>query len=87
MIIKDNCSCGSKLDIAGGEMASYKAWLDSHAHCRNPPTGPMGASQWLEHGKKYGYYDFFLKKFWEKAEKLYAKLDDFDHVKSVIEKE
>jgi hypothetical protein len=22
---------------------------------------PMGVSQWMEHGKKYGYWDFFLK--------------------------
>lgn len=22
---------------------------------------PMGVSQWKEHGKKYGYWDYFLK--------------------------
>lgn len=27
----------------------------------NIPSTPMGVSAWEEHGKKFGYWDFFLK--------------------------
>lgn len=46
---KSICTCRDESTPLSWVAAKKKEWEDV----------PMGASQWLNHGKKYGYYEYF----------------------------
>ena len=54
--LKDKeCTC---VTYEQGYLEGIRAVMDKEVR----EEFPMGASQWLAHGKKYGYYNFFLLK-------------------------
>ena len=49
------CTCGRGKQL-------MKLWHEAEEILLNTALKPMGVSRWKEHGKKYGYWDFFEKK-------------------------
>lgn len=59
------------------EMLGCTKCLEEKKGCSTSIDTPMGVSKWIEHGKKYGYTDFFLSqqlsKQREEIEKIFEK--------------
>lgn len=60
--------------------------LEAAAKHAKPGNGPMGVSQWLNHGEKYKYTDFFDKKYQMKIGELQNVILKFEKAFEGIEK-